>query len=211
MPTQKETASDEYDVVYQEESVQEESDPPGGKPWTPVWEGEWMPQGMWGAEGDPRANGITGIEQTSGDSVAYSSLFWSCLICNGGQEDEIEDEPQRIAREVELEDEAEADDGEPNVHFLSADDSNSESSPVLARARIEQGMLVPAEEIRVWEFLNYYNITYPAPKEGDLNVLEQLRPYNVDEGLYALQIGVQADEDCSRQSHFLRNRGDLGR
>ncbi len=83
--------------------------------------------------------------------------------------------------------------GEPETYYLSADDSNSQSSPVLVRGMIEDGWTsIPLDQLRVWEFLNYYDISYePEPLTSPLRVTQQLRPYDMDAGLYALQIGVQ--------------------
>src|SRR5262249_17146401 len=61
----------------------------------------------------------------------------------------------------------------PVVLYLSADDSNSMGSPVVARELLKQGSAPSA--IRTYEFLNYYHIDFdplPAPQlklyaEGD--------------------------------------------
>src|SRR5262245_13081268 len=44
----------------------------------------------------------------------------------------------------------------PVVLYLSADDSNSMASPVLARELLEAGQAPSLESIRTYEFLNYY-------------------------------------------------------
>lgn len=67
--------------------------------------------------------------------------------------------------------------------WLSPDDANSMSSPVLARA----GMV--GEGIRTYEFMNYYTFGYAPAAPGSLTVDLQL--VETDEpGLYELQIGV---------------------
>ncbi len=83
---------------------------------------------------------------------------------------------------------------EPTVLYLSADDSNSQASPVIARAIIRQGDLVPAEKIRTYEFTNYYQIDYPAPEPGRINVVPQMRLHEDGEypGEYTFQIGAQS-------------------
>ncbi|HEU4408576.1 MAG TPA: hypothetical protein VFS43_25160, partial [Polyangiaceae bacterium] len=75
--------------------------------------------------------------------------------------------------------------------FLSADDSNSMASPVIARRYIrEQGMVPPSYVLRTYEFLNYYNVNYGNVAPGTLGVDAQLRVNAAGE--YELQIGVQA-------------------
>ena len=75
--------------------------------------------------------------------------------------------------------------------YLSADDSNSMASPVIARHIIQQRAgLVPAEVLRTYEFLNYYNVRYAPPPAGVLNVVAQARPEGVTD--VELQVGVQS-------------------
>ncbi len=80
--------------------------------------------------------------------------------------------------------------------FLSADDSNSQASPVLVRRAIRQGRFVPERAIRTYEFLNYADFDYPAPAEG-VAVHPQMRA--IDEARFALQIGVRAADLASRR------------
>jgi len=85
-------------------------------------------------------------------------------------------------------------DTSPQVLFLSADDSNSQASPVVARATILEGGLVRSAYVRTYEFTNYYNIEYKAPPRGQVRVVPQLRvredsDFDLE---YVLQIGVQA-------------------
>ena len=49
--------------------------------------------------------------------------------------------------------------------YLSADDSNSQASPVVVRSRIQQGRHVDPGLIRTYEFLNYYTFHYPPAKK----------------------------------------------
>ncbi|MFH1435454.1 MAG: von Willebrand factor type A domain-containing protein [Pseudomonadota bacterium] len=82
---------------------------------------------------------------------------------------------------------------EPQVLYLSADDSNSQASPVYARKMIEQGRIVPWYSVRTYEFLNYYNLSYELPEQGRVTVVAQMQPDPdpEEDGLYNLQIGVQ--------------------
>ena len=70
---------------------------------------------------------------------------------------------------------AELDDSKPLVLYLSADDSNSMGSPALAREYLSKGV-APQNLIRTYEFLNYYNVGYPAPDQGELAIYSQLEP-----------------------------------
>ncbi|MBI5499750.1 MAG: VWA domain-containing protein [Deltaproteobacteria bacterium] len=83
---------------------------------------------------------------------------------------------------------------EPQVYYLSADDSNSQASPVIARWLIRSGNLVPASLVRTWEFLNYYDVRYDFPARGHVNVVPQLLDLPGDDGRVAFQIGVQGHE-----------------
>jgi len=80
---------------------------------------------------------------------------------------------------------------EPQILYLSADDSNSQASPVVARWMIEHGRSVPGYAVRTYEFLNYYNLEYEPPAQGRVSVTAQMAPDPEDEALYDLQIGVQ--------------------
>ena len=82
---------------------------------------------------------------------------------------------------------------EPQVLYLSADDSNSQASPVYVRKMIEQGGTVPWHVVRTYEFLNYYDLSYAFPEQGRVTVVAQMKPDPdpEEEDLYSLQIGVQ--------------------
>jgi hypothetical protein len=112
-----------------------------------------------------------------------------------GDEDALDDEEE----EEEEEEEEPWDDAgggggevtfdEPCVLYLSADDSNSQASPAIARWMIGEGRIVPWSVVRVWEFLNYYDMNYRAVSARPA-VSAQLRAVDYEGGLYALQIGV---------------------
>lgn len=85
--------------------------------------------------------------------------------------------------------------------YLSADDSNSQASPVIARANLyglsELGWL------RTYEFLNYYTFDYEPADGGSLRVVPQLRAIDGDPSAYTLQIGVQsAAESLANRRNF---------
>ncbi|MCC6902630.1 MAG: von Willebrand factor type A domain-containing protein [Polyangiaceae bacterium] len=75
------------------------------------------------------------------------------------------------------------------VFYLSSDDSNSMASPAIARRLINSGQQVPAHILRTHEFLNYYNVGYPAANAGKLSIVSELAAGDAA-GSYDLQIGV---------------------
>lgn len=81
---------------------------------------------------------------------------------------------------------------DPVKLYLSADDSNSMASPVIARRMIRRGERVPAGLLRTYEFLNYYNVPYEAAEAGRLRVIPQMRP-GAEAGSYELQVGVASE------------------
>ncbi len=78
----------------------------------------------------------------------------------------------------------------PVVLYLSADDSNSMASPVHIRELIGLGVSPYPTEVRTYEFLNYYNIAYPAPEVGKLAIFPELDA--VGSGEFDFQIGVRS-------------------
>ncbi|TFG62128.1 MAG: VWA domain-containing protein, partial [Spirochaetales bacterium] len=78
----------------------------------------------------------------------------------------------------------------PNVQYLSADDSNSAASPVIARKLIRSGKYVQPAVIRTYEFLNYYSFSYPAPADKDLLIIPQMRA--LADGEISLQVAIRS-------------------
>jgi Ca-activated chloride channel homolog len=78
----------------------------------------------------------------------------------------------------------------PVVLYLSADDSNSMGSPTHIRELINIGVAPMANEVRTYEFLNYYNVVYPAAPQGQLSIFPELD--NVAPGEFDFQIGVRS-------------------
>ncbi len=83
----------------------------------------------------------------------------------------------------------------PKELYVSADDSNSQSSPTLLRGLLlgEIYSSLSPQSIRTYEFLNYYGVSYRAPDDAALRIVAQMRPA-AEEGSYKLQVGVQAKE-----------------
>ncbi|WP_275938749.1 vWA domain-containing protein [Sorangium cellulosum] len=85
------------------------------------------------------------------------------------------------------------DSSQPVVLYVSADDSNSMSSPVHARELLRAGVAPEPWQVRTYEFLNYYRIDYAPADEGELRVEPQIEP-GEDAGTYTLQIGVRSHD-----------------
>jgi len=83
----------------------------------------------------------------------------------------------------------------PVVRYLSADDSNSMASPVVARKLIQSGRWVPPELIRTYEFLNYFDFHYEPPIGELLRVFAHMR--RLDEDTFSLQVAL-----CSQDRDF---------
>ena len=80
------------------------------------------------------------------------------------------------------------------VRYLSADDSNSEASPVVVRQLVRAGRYVPPAMIRSYEFLNHAAFDYPPPPAGkDVALYPEIRQTGTP-GRYSLQIAVRGPE-----------------
>lgn len=80
----------------------------------------------------------------------------------------------------------------PTTLYVSPDDSNSMTSPVLAR----EDILTPGgagwAPIREWEFFNYYTFGYPPAPPGELRITADLVAGTAP-GEYVLQVGVSSE------------------
>lgn len=79
--------------------------------------------------------------------------------------------------------------------YLSADDSNSQASPVLYRAALENGFQVSGPALP-WEFLNYYSFDYPATDAVGL-VASMMASSDVEGGIELLVAAVAPAVDAS--------------
>ena len=77
--------------------------------------------------------------------------------------------------------------------YLSADDSNSQASPVVARSRIQQGRYVDPGLIRTYEFLNYYSFNYPPAKKNSVAIYPEMQKKGSN-GEYTLQVAVRSED-----------------
>ena len=81
----------------------------------------------------------------------------------------------------------------PATLFLSADDSNSTASPVIARRLIRIGQDVPPWIVRPYEFLNYYDFDFEPAKRGDVRIVPQLSSCPKD-GELSFQVALQSEK-----------------
>ncbi len=77
----------------------------------------------------------------------------------------------------------------PVTLFMSADDSNSQAAPALARQAIREHRKIN-HAMRPYEFLNYYRFDYPPASPGHLNIVPQVRV--AGDGSYSILVGVVA-------------------
>ena len=91
---------------------------------------------------------------------------------------------------------------DPTTLYLSADDSNSQAAPALARQRILEGDHIYNRQ-RPYEFLNYYDFDLPAAEAGHLDLTAQARVD--DDGNFVLLLGVTAPsiDDVARRPRAL--------
>jgi len=81
----------------------------------------------------------------------------------------------------------------PTTKFLSADDSNSAASAAIVRKLIRAGRYVQPAVVRTYELLNYYTFVYPAPPEGKVAIIPQLKALKKP-GEYSLQVAVRGPD-----------------
>ncbi len=82
---------------------------------------------------------------------------------------------------------------EPNIRYLSADDSNSAASPSLVRQTILAGRYVDPSIVRAYEFLNYHTFEYDAPDDDGVAIDAQMRPTD-NPRAFSLQVAVRGPQ-----------------
>jgi Ca-activated chloride channel homolog len=82
--------------------------------------------------------------------------------------------------------------------YLSADDSNSQASPIVVRNRIRQGRMVDPSLVRTYEFLNYYTFLYAPAKKDRVVIYPEMRPGS-KAGEYSMQIAVRSEDRARRE------------
>lgn len=65
------------------------------------------------------------------------------------------------------------------------------ASYTVARRKIVEGQMPPAESVRVEEFLNYFKYRYPQPEGGALGVTMDAAPSPFAAGKHLLRVGIQ--------------------
>lgn len=114
-------------------------------------------------------------------------------------EDTDTDTEDEEETETDTEDDEETDTDTPDctdaddvVLYLSPDDSNSMTSPMLVRARQEKGGYIGSSILRAYEFMNFFSFDYDPPSESGTVALDaQL----VEESeVWRLQVGVTAED-----------------
>lgn len=88
---------------------------------------------------------------------------------------------------------------EPAVFYMSNDDSNSMASPILCRAKIREGSFVYADDVRIYEFLNYYDLTGDNPDNLPAAVSIQMRRTDAEQGEFTLLLSAQGKRIASSE------------
>ena len=78
---------------------------------------------------------------------------------------------------------------EPRTVYMSADDSNSQAAPALARQWIREGSPITGA-MRPYEFLNYYRFDYPPAAAGHVDIVPQMSDNG--DGTFSILVGVVA-------------------
>ncbi len=107
-----------------------------------------------------------------------------------GDDDDAADDDD-TADDLEDEEEGPCDDLPPGpvTLFMSADDSNSQAAPALARQLINEGSQIYSG-MRSWEFLNYYEFGYEPAAPGHVSLEPQVRLEG--DGSYTVTVAVVA-------------------
>ena len=130
-----------------------------------------------------------------------------------GDDDDVSLPPTDIRPEpvypVDVEDEiCDEASASSETYFMSADDSNSQATPVQLRTLVESGYVpgamtdagyYPATSFRIHEFLNYYSFDFEAADAGEIRIVPQLRrdpeePSHYTMGVAAVAPRVEASE-----------------
>lgn len=140
--------------------------------------------GVTASSGGP-GSGPTGTTGSGGDVSVGAG--------GGGLGEGEDDAPPPLPPEEEPEDVTceDLDPTSPVVLYLSADDSNSMASPAEAREAIRQGSLPTS--VRTFEFLNYYDVTFPSPEPDTLGLFAEAEAGEVD-GTIDLLLAVRSPE-----------------
>jgi len=98
--------------------------------------------------------------------------------------DEVPEDPAEAACQLAT--------AERTTQYMSADDSNSQAGPVVAREQIQMGYGGYVPPARLYEYLNYYSFDYEPAEAGSVRIVPQLRAIEGDQGAESLLVGVVA-------------------
>lgn len=152
-----------------------------------------------GGGGEGLAAGIGGIEGKGGGASGGAKKMAKTATTSTNSLAKNDDSdgagPAKDKAEPKKKPEPQAED-KPTTRYLSADDSNSQASPVIARKMIRAGRYVQPHTVRTYEFLNYYSFDYPAPTEAPAAVTAHMRKLNDPEkpDTYALNVAVRSQD-----------------
>jgi Ca-activated chloride channel family protein len=131
--------------------------------------------------------------------LAASLLLGGCSMSMsldrgaGGADYDEDGMPPAEARDEGVDDTCEGARTTPTTFFMSADDSNSQAAPALARHLIEQGSRAPGQAA-IHEFLNYYDFDFAPAPAGEVRIEAQLRPIAGEEAAYTILVSAVAEE-----------------
>ena len=104
---------------------------------------------------------------------------------------ECRDEGSVACYEIPIEGPLCPDTREPTVLYMSNDDSNSQASPALCRAKIREGGIVYPYDVRMYEFINYFDLSYDNSPDHPAVVGMQMRRTDADTGEFTLLLYAQ--------------------
>lgn len=84
-----------------------------------------------------------------------------------------------------------------NLSTFAADVDNA--SFTIARRKLTEGTLPPADSVRVEEFVNFYDYAYPAPTNGPFSVTMDAAPSPWNNGRHILRVGVATQKKSARE------------
>ena len=137
---------------------------------------------------------VTGDDDTGDDDTGDDDTVGDDDDDSTGDDDTTE-EPEDVCDDAPV---------DPTTLYMSADDSNSQASPVWVRQMIEDGRTIQdSEDIRLYEFLNYYGFYYPPAAMDHVRIVPQIQDNG--DGEYTVLAGVvsPAIADLPRRARAL--------
>ncbi|PRQ03636.1 von Willebrand factor [Enhygromyxa salina] len=125
------------------------------------------------------------------ENAACTADGWCDCNCQLGEDPDCEVDSCAMPAPADEEAAACPDTKDPVVLYMSNDDSNSQASPAFVRRLVSEGSVVPASRVRVYEFLNYYDLSYDNPTADPVDVGIQMRRTDPDTGEFTLLLYAQ--------------------